>query len=326
MVTSSVSSPKEELNFFNFLLYSHLLPWSQSPSSRDWKYLKHIPGLCQHIANLSQGSFQETCPRSVAMNVYILIDTLTRIFVYLGVETSGAAVEVRPHQPVPCGAWQFGTSYVQVCPHNLSINNVPCGGVEKELLPFHLLPNWPSELLKQLFVYIHLILSCSTVSWEDFWYSSSSDHPLRLSLNVPVSLFPVHIYVPSHSYHCHLQNGRSLLPPMFCLTPSSAHISTYALWFLLSYQLNPWWLGCAQELRPSSLAASARHPSGQLSFQMASWEKTFCSLFLFSLFHLFRMRTPRASEVMTVTKMPRLKIMVEIRRHCFTPNFLSYEW
>ena len=73
MVTSSVSSPEEELNFFNFLLYSHLLPWSQSPSSRDWKYLKHIPGLCQHIAILSQGSFQETCPWGVAMNVKILM-------------------------------------------------------------------------------------------------------------------------------------------------------------------------------------------------------------------------------------------------------------
>ena len=34
--------------------------------------------------------------------------------------------------------------YVQVWPHNLSINNVPCGGVEEELLPLHLLPNWPS--------------------------------------------------------------------------------------------------------------------------------------------------------------------------------------
>ena len=82
--------------------------------------MKHIPGLCQHIANLSLGSFQETCPWNVAMNENILGDTVTRIFVYLGVDAPCAAVEVRPHQPVPCG------------------------GVEEELLPIHLLPNGPS--------------------------------------------------------------------------------------------------------------------------------------------------------------------------------------
>ena len=139
------------------------------------------------------------------------------------------------------------------------------------------------ELFKQLFAFINLILFCSTVSWGDFWYSSSSDHPLRLSLNVPVSLFPFHIYVRSHSYYCHLQNGCSLLTPMFGLTPSSAHISTDVPWFLPSYQLNPWLLGSAQELlRQSSLAA--RHPSGQLSPQVVPYKKPFCTLFLFSPF------------------------------------------
>ena len=54
------------------------------------------------------------------MNENILVDTAPTIFVYLGVDAPCAAVEVRPNQPVPCG------------------------GVEEELLPIYLLPNWPS--------------------------------------------------------------------------------------------------------------------------------------------------------------------------------------
>ena len=52
------------------------------------------------------------------MNENILGDTVTKIFVYLGVDAPCAAVEVRPNQPVPCR------------------------GVEEELVPVNLLPNW----------------------------------------------------------------------------------------------------------------------------------------------------------------------------------------
>ena len=76
---------------------------------------------------------------------------------------------------------------------------------------------------------------------------------------------------------------------------------------------------------PKAPLWSTEPPAGTLreTLFLFLFHHLFCTPFLF---HLFRIRTPKASEMMTVTKMPRLKIMVEIRRHCFTPNFFSYEW